>query len=76
MDDFDDLLAGLDAGDYFRAEGFGFDALDEIAGDLEVHVGFQQGHAHLAQHVGHVAFGDAGLSADVFDEAREFVGKG
>ncbi len=42
----------------------------------DAHVGFKQGHAHLAQHVGHVAFGDAGLSADVFDEAREFVGKG
>src|ERR1019366_1259613 len=41
---FDDLLAGLDAGDDFRAERFGFDALDKIARDLEIHVGFEQRH--------------------------------
>ena len=30
MDDFDDLLAGLDALDDFDADGLGFDAIDEV----------------------------------------------
>ena len=58
VDDFDDLLAGLDALDDFRADGLGFDALDEIAGDLEIHVGFQQRHADLAQGIGDVGLGN------------------
>lgn len=32
--------------------------------------------AHLAQHVLHVAFGDAGLAAQFFDQARQFFGQG
>ena len=58
VDDFDDLLAGLDALDDFRADGLGFDALDEIAGDLEIHVGFQQRHADFAERVGDVGLGN------------------
>ena len=42
----------------------------------QVDVGLEQRHAHLAQHVLHVGFGDAGLAPHLFDEAREFVGEG
>ena len=49
VDDFNDLLAGLDTLDDFSADGLGFDAFDEIAGDLEIDVGFEQGHADFAQ---------------------------
>ena len=48
-DDFDDLLAGLDALDNLRANRFAFDTLDEIPRDLEIDVGFEQRQAHLAQ---------------------------
>jgi hypothetical protein len=64
-DDFDDLLAGLDAGDDFRAERLGFDALDEIARDLEIHVGLQQCHPHFAQGVAGVALGNFAEAAQV-----------
>ena len=65
VDDFDDLLAGLDALDDFRADGLGLDALDEIAGDLEIHVGLQQRHAHLAQGIGDVGLGNFAEAAQV-----------
>jgi hypothetical protein len=48
----------------------------KVAHHRQRHVGLQQGHAHFAQHVGHVGFGDAGLAAHFFDEAGKFVGKG
>ena len=51
-------------------------ALNRVSLVAQIAIGFQQGHAHFAQHVGHVAFGDAGLAADVLDQAREFFGKG
>ena len=65
VDDFDDLLAGLDALDDFRADGLGFDALDEIAGDLEIHVGLQQRHADFAQGIGDVGLGNFSEPAQV-----------
>ena len=63
--DFDDLLARLDAGDDFRTERLGLDALDEIARDLEIHVGFQQRHAHFAQGVADVALGNFSEAAQI-----------
>ena len=45
---------------------------DEVAHDRQRHVGLEQGHAHLAQHVLHVAFGDAGLAAHLLDQAESF----
>jgi hypothetical protein len=52
------------------------DAGDEVAHHGQRHVGLEQRHAHLAQHVLHVAFGDAGLAAHRLDQARQAVGKG
>ena len=49
MDDFDDLLSRLDALNDFLADGLGFDALDKIARDLEIHVGLQQRQPDLAE---------------------------
>ncbi len=73
MDDFDDLLAGLDALDDFRAEGLGFDALDEIARDLEIHVGLQQCHADFAQRLGDVGLGNFSEPAQVAKGVLEFA---
>ena len=52
------------------------DAGDEVAHDRQRDVGLEQRHAHLAQHVLHVVFGDAGLAAHRLDEAAEAVGEG
>ena len=42
----------------FFAQGLSLDRFDEILGDLEVHVGLQQCHAHIAQGLRDVAFGN------------------
>ncbi len=73
VDDFDDLLAGLDALNDFLAQGLGFDALDEIAGHLEIHVGFQQRHAHFAQGFPDVFLGDFSEAAQVPERILEFA---
>ena len=73
VDDFDDLLAGLDALDDFRADGLGFDALDEIAGDLEIHIGFQQRHADLAEGVGDVGLGNFSEPAQISEGVLELA---
>jgi hypothetical protein len=70
-DKLDDLLAGLDAGDDFGAERFGFDALDEVARDLEIHIGFQQSHPHLAQGVADVGLGNFPEAAQVLEGVLE-----
>ena len=71
VDDFDDLLAGLDALDDFRADGLGFDALDEIAGDLEIDIRFQQRHADFAQRIGDVGLGNLPEPAQVAEGVLE-----
>ena len=50
--------------------------LDEAAHHRQRHVGLQQRHAHLAQHVLHVALGDAGLAAHRLDGATQAFGEG
>ena len=73
VDDFDDLLAGLDALDDFGADGLGLDALDEIAGDLEIHVGLQQRHADFAQGIADVGLGDFAEAAQVAEGVLELA---
>ena len=65
VNDFDDLLAGLDALDNFLAERFNLHPLDKIAGHLEIDVGFQKRLAHFAQRVARVFLGDFPQSAEV-----------
>ena len=65
MDDFDDLLAGMNALDDFLADGFAFDAFDEIASDLEIDVGVQQRQPHFPQRVGRICLRDPSQSAQV-----------
>src|SRR5205823_3188607 len=73
VDDFDDLLPGLDALNDLLAEGLFLDALDEVAGDLEIHVGVQQGHSHLAQRVGDVGIRDFSQAAQVSENVLELA---
>jgi hypothetical protein len=73
LDDLDDLLAWLDALDDFLTERFGFDLFDEIAGDLELDVSFEQGHANLTQGVAYVGLGDFAQAAQVAEGGLQFA---
>jgi hypothetical protein len=75
VDDGHQHLAGLQRADDFLAQRLFLDAGNEVAHHGQGHVGFQQGHAHFAQHVLHIGLGDAGLAAHLFDKAREFIGE-
>ena len=76
VDDADQRLARLERAQHFLAQRLFLDAGDEVAHHRQRDVGLEQGHAHFAQHVLHVVFGDAGLAAHLLDEAGEFVGEG
>jgi hypothetical protein len=67
------LLSGLDALNDFRAKSFGFDAFDEIAGDLEIHIGLEQRHANFAQGVAGVGLGNFAEAAQIFEGVLEFA---
>ena len=49
---------------------------DEVLDDGQGDVGLEQRHAHLAQHVLHIGFGDAGLAAHRLDGATQSFGEG
>jgi len=76
VDDAHQHLARRERAHHLGAQGLVLDAGDEVAHHRQGHVGLQQGHAHLAQHVGDVAFGDAGLAAHLLDDAGKFFGEG
>jgi hypothetical protein len=73
VDEFDDLLARLNALDDFLTDGFAFDTFNEIAGHLEIHIGFQQRKPDFAQRVGDIGFGDLAEAAQVAERALEFA---
>ena len=72
-DDLDDLLGGREGGEDFGADGLGADVLDEVADDVEVDVGFEQGHADFAQGFGDVFFSERALAAEGLEGTLEFV---
>ena len=69
-------LARRQRADHVLAQRLVLDAGDEVAHHRQRHVGLEQRHAHLAQHVLHVAFGNAGFAAHRLHEARQAVGQG
>ena len=73
--DLDDLLGGRKRGEHFGADGLGADVLDEVVDDVEVDVGFEQGHADFAQGFGDVLFSERALAAEVLEGALQFVCK-
>ncbi len=72
-DDFDDLLGGIERGGDFRPEGLGADVVDDLAGDVEVDVGFEERGADPAEGVVDVFVGEGALAAEVFEGALELV---
>src|SRR5438270_9069329 len=73
MKNFDDLLARRDAAQHFFAERLFFDPSDELLGDLEIHIGFQQREADLAQRVIDVGFADRAMTAEVLKDVLKLV---
>ena len=71
-DDFDDLLGGREGGGDFGAEGLGANFFDEVAGDVEVDVGLEEGEADLAEGVVDVLVGEGALAAEGLEGALEF----
>jgi hypothetical protein len=67
-------LARVERAGHLLAQRLVLDAGDEVAHHGQRHVGLEQGHAHLAQHVLHVALGDAGLAAHRLDQPGQAVG--
>jgi hypothetical protein len=73
LDDFDDLLAGLDALNDLLAQSLGLDLFDEIAGDLELDIRFQQRHADLTQGVTDVGLRDFAQAAQIAEGGLQFA---
>ena len=76
VDDLDDLLAGGDGLGDGLALGLVGDCLDEVAGDGEGDVGFEQRGADLAEGGGDVLVGEGALAGERAEDAGEPVGKG
>jgi len=76
VDDADEGLSGRERADDLATERAGLDPGDEIAHHRQGDVGFEERHAHLAQHVLDVVFGDAGLATHRLDEPAEAIGQG
>ena len=75
VDDLDDLLGGGEGGGDLGAQGLGADVFDEVAGDVEVDVGFEQGDADLAEGFVDVLVGEGALAAEGLEGALEFFGE-
>ena len=58
-----------------RAESLGADFFDEVAGDVEVDVGFEEGDADLAESFVDVLVGEGALAAESLEGALEFFGE-
>ena len=60
------------SGESFRlTDGGVFDGLDDFLYHRQGNVGFDQRHAHVAQCLADVVFGDAGLAAQFFECALQ-----
>ncbi len=72
VDDFDELLAGADAGQHLRAETLFLHLVAKILGDLVIHIGGEQRQAHFPHGVGHIAFAELAVTAQRLEDALEF----
>jgi acyl-CoA reductase-like NAD-dependent aldehyde dehydrogenase len=69
-------LTGIQRTHHLLTERLVLHPRDELAHHGQSHVGLEQGHAHLAQHVLHVGFGDARLATQRLDQSRQSIGEG
>ena len=73
MDDLDDLLARRDRLGDGLAGGLDLDGLDEIAGDGQRDVGFQQRGANLAQGGIDIGLGQRALLGQTVKDAAQAI---
>ena len=73
MENFYDLLSGRDTAEDILAKGLFPDAGDKVLRHLKMHIRIQQGHAHLAQGVGHIGLADLSVAAEILENVLKFV---
>ena len=76
MDDLDDLLAGVEAGQDLLADSPLANAPHKLFDDLEVDVGLEQGQADLSQGSVEIGLGDLGFATQALSDALQARGKG
>src|SRR5579885_481212 len=72
-DDLDNLLRRGKRGEHFLPHRLFLNALDELLNDAEMHVGFQQRDAYLAERGFHVLRREFALSAEIFENALKLI---
>ena len=73
MDDLHQLLSWLDRLDLQHADGLLLHPFEELTGKREIHVGFEEDAAHLAQSFLDVGFGENATPAKLREDVPEFV---
>ena len=73
VDDFHQLLSWLDRLDLQHADGLLLYPFEELTGEREVHVGFEEDAAYLAQPFLDVGIGENATSAKLRENVPEFV---
>ena len=76
MGDLHHELTGRDALDHLLTDALQLHPFDEFAGHLEVHVGGEEGGAHLLQGVHHVLVGEFADAAEIAQGQAQFLGEG
>ncbi len=71
VDDADQRLARAEAAGDFFAQRLFLHPRDKVANDRQRDVGFQERHAHFAQHLLRVGLGKAGFPAQRLDDTRQ-----
>ena len=75
VEELNNLLAWRDLEQHFFAESLYLDCLDQITGNIEVHIRLQQREPDIAHGLGDVRFGDFAEAAQLLERAFEFVGQ-
>jgi hypothetical protein len=76
VDDADHLLARLEAPGHLPAEGVGHDLVAERRDHVEVHVGLQQGRAHVTHRLADVVLRDPAAAGEAAEGVAEALGEG
>ena len=76
VDDLYELLVGREASQNVLTDRAFADPGQEVLDDLEVDVGFEERHAHVAQGFVDIRLGDLPGAADTAKDVFEFVGEG
>ena len=71
MHDADQCLPGGERTDHLLADRLLAHGSDEVLDHRQGHVGFEQRHAHFAQGIGDVVFGQSCLTAQRLDDAAQ-----